>query len=74
MLIAEYQRRKLRKTLEAVSADARIGQWFASLVEQGRAIPTDDQRRRLAKALDCDPDDLLKEVILDVNATAQTTP
>jgi transcriptional regulator with XRE-family HTH domain len=42
--------------------DVRISPSFISLIELGRAIPNDDQRARLARALGIPPDQLLDDV------------
>ena len=40
----------------------RISPSFISLIEQGRGIPNDDQRNRLAHALGIPPEQLLDDV------------
>lgn len=65
----EWHRRRLKLSQKTLGdrRDVRIHQSYISLMELGRFIPTDDQRRRLAKALDTDPDRLLDEVVIAEN-------
>jgi transcriptional regulator with XRE-family HTH domain len=60
---AEFHRRRKKLSQQALSDLVRIGQPYISLLEQGRFLPTDDQRLRLAIALDIDPARLLDEVV-----------
>jgi len=70
MLVIEFHRRRKKLSQAALSDLVRIGQPYISLLEQGRFIPTDDQRLRLAIALDADPARLLDEVVPAENANA----
>jgi transcriptional regulator with XRE-family HTH domain len=53
--------------------DVRIAQYFISLLELGKGIPTPDQRLRLARRLGLHPDDLLKPVVLAGEQEATAT-
>ena len=62
----EFARRNLQLTQEALGLDpdVRIAQYFISLCELGKGLPTEDQRARLARRLGLDPANLLKPVVV----------
>ena len=62
MLYLEFARRQRRWSQDYVGQLTRIPQAFISLMELGRGIPTDEQRRRLAVALDLPAELLLSPV------------
>jgi transcriptional regulator with XRE-family HTH domain len=64
--LIEFRRRTLGYSQVQLGAlpSVRIASNFISLIEQGRGVPTDDQARRLAAALNCEAADLLKEIAL----------
>lgn len=59
----ERRRRDLGWTLYDMSKKTRISTQFLSLFENGRGIPTEDQARRIAKALGIEPEDLMKPAV-----------
>ncbi len=66
----EFHRRRKGWSQQELGDLVRIGQTFISMIERGRFLPTDDQRQRLANALDADPSRLLDEVVPAENANA----
>ena len=75
MTILEFQRRKLGLTQEQLGSDPRvkIGAYFISLLEQGRALPGGDQLIRLGRKLGVAPEDLLKPAVLDLPTPEEPT-
>jgi transcriptional regulator with XRE-family HTH domain len=61
MLVIEYARRQQGKTQAYLGGATRIGTYFISLIEQGRAVPSEDQAKRIAKELNLAPEQLLEE-------------
>ena len=64
MLLIEFARRERRKTLARLAEETKNAHHFLSLVEHGRAIPTEAQARRIGKALGVAPDRLLQPVVV----------
>jgi len=51
MLMIEFARRQRDLTQIDLASKTKIAPWFISMVENSRAEPNDDQKRRLARAL-----------------------
>ena len=62
MLTIEFARRQKELSQNELSAATRIAAHFISLVENGRGIPTEGQKERLAAALGVPIDTLLLPV------------
>jgi transcriptional regulator with XRE-family HTH domain len=61
-----YLRKDHRVPFYRLSELSGIGEYFLSLVEKGRAVPTADQAARIGRALglpDATPEKLLEEVV-----------
>lgn len=55
MLYLELARRNKKLNQADLAAVARVGQYFISDIELGKALPTPDQRARIARVLEIDP-------------------
>ena len=55
MLYIELARRNKKLNQADLAAVARVGQYFISDIELGKALPTLDQRARIARVLEIDP-------------------
>jgi transcriptional regulator with XRE-family HTH domain len=66
MLLLEFARRQKKWSQQTLGdlPTVRIHQTFVSQFERGTGVPSQDQRERLARALDVDPDRLLDPVIV----------
>jgi transcriptional regulator with XRE-family HTH domain len=62
VLRIKYERLERRWSQAQLAAVARLTQPAVALVENGRLIPTPDQRERLARALDVPTEVLLQPV------------
>jgi transcriptional regulator with XRE-family HTH domain len=67
-LTIEFARRSKHWSQQTLGSNTRIGAYLISLVENARAIPSDDQRKRLANALGVPPEKLLDPVELPAEA------
>jgi transcriptional regulator with XRE-family HTH domain len=70
MLVIEFARRQKQLTQTQLSMATRIASHFISLLENSRAIPTEDQAQRLATALGV-PADTLLQPVRDLVAAAE---
>jgi transcriptional regulator with XRE-family HTH domain len=64
----KYERKARRLSQQALARDVQLNQPEISLIERGRMIPTAEQLSRLSVVLNVPASELLKDVVILVEA------